>query len=544
MQISNIVSGFLGINPKKKTTNYNSGLIGGSSIALNPSFSSVPASSSPVTWPSAGPQSKATPDQLSGATNKSIAERLATNPVGYSASTIPIAPSSALISLATAPKLTMSPQAPVQTQNTYAPQQNQTYTPPVNQNYNYNSPAQGMNTNNQQIIDATKIGGISYAPTSNTPPQQDIFSGLVGRIANPQANQDYILGQQATRDAMIKALEAAPRNNETIQQQQSAITNLMKDYAKQSSNIELGRTNLQQAQGEQGALNRLYTSNLGALQTGLSNVLTANEQNRLAAGLAGDLGQGIAGLGQSQQSLQQQGMLGAAGLAQPQLGQYGQTYYSPLGGGAGDQGGLGSTINFWAQQIANNQASVDDVPDTIKGNVQLRTQLQQAIQGYNPNYNPSVQAAQQQSAAELSQQASSIQALLNGADQNFNLLLSIAKQGNVLDSSTPMINQLTQSVKRGLASDASVVMFQSLLNDVRAQYASVFGGGTPTDTSRNQAIQAIPDNVSLNALMGVQQALTAAGQNRIAGFTNQSSSQTQSQQYEPNDYSGKPNPWH
>jgi len=56
---------------------------------------------------------------------------------------------------------------------------------------------------------------------------------------------------------------------------------------------------------------------------------------------------------------------------------------------------------------------------------------------------------------------------------------------------------------------------------VRSQYAQILGGGTTTVDAQQRAQQAIPDNISLNALKSLQTQLTSEATNRIAGITQQ-----------------------
>ena len=231
--------------------------------------------------------------------------------------------------------------------------------------------------------------------------------------------------------------------------------------------------------------------------------------------------------GQVQSALTGQGQLysareAAAGLVKPQLGAYGQTYYEPLKAGQAEQGGdVNSMVDYWAGQIATNKASMNDVPDTISGNVQLKTQLQQAIQQKNPSYNPSTQAAGQSSAADLTTQASTLQSVANGAEQNFNLLYNIASQGGVNDANVPVLNTLKQNLSRGLTSNDAVASFQSIIQTVRSQYAAIIGGGTVTVESLNEAKSLIPDDISLSALKSLGDNIKFDAQNRIAGIQEQ-----------------------
>jgi hypothetical protein len=85
----------------------------------------------------------------------------------------------------------------------------------------------------------------------------------------------------------------------------------------------------------------------------------------------------------------------------------------------------------------------------------------------------------------------------------------------------PVLNQLQQGLSRGLTSNEDLVAFRSALQTVRSQYASILGGGTPTDATQAMAAEKIPDTVSLGALQEVERTMKALTSNTISGYNQQ-----------------------
>lgn len=229
----------------------------------------------------------------------------------------------------------------------------------------------------------------------------------------------------------------------------------------------------------------------------------------------------------------------AAGLAAPVQVAPGSTLASPLSGET-VAGGLGGYANYQtAEQVMGlirqypDAGYVYDQTKTPQENLQTfqssalqRSPTYQKETYGQPGATSVVGGAQLGSAAELTRQASEIQAIANGAEANFSLLVDTARRGGVNDSNVPALNRLQQNVQRGLASAEAVALFRATLESVRSQYASILGGGTVTDAGRASANQQIPDDISLSALMALEQQLMSEAQNRVAGYQNQIGSLT------------------
>lgn len=248
---------------------------------------------------------------------------------------------------------------------------------------------------------------------------------------------------------------------------------------------------------------------------------TAAEQQKALA-----TGEQAALMGTGQQLTAEQqaqtGLTAAGGLTKPELGAYGQTYYSPIGGGTigqGQGGAFDSAMNTYIQMAANGQYGA--IPSTITGNPVLNAEVIQGAQKANPSFDPVTSGAKGASAVELTKQGSAVQSQANGAEANFNLMLDIAQKGGVNDMNVPILNTLQQNVQRGLTSSAAVTNFQSLIQSVRSQYASILGGGTVTVEALQEAQSLIPQDISITALQALGQNLKKDAQNRVTGINEQ-----------------------
>ena len=342
-------------------------------------------------------------------------------------------------------------------------QKSNTYVPPPALQPQQSQPSGygvGVNDYNQYTDKAPQ-----YTPVNPSP---DVL-GNTG--TTPQPQQTAPVQQPYTvNDGLYGQLIAslANRSNQSSEDYQAAQQRL-NDIAKQQSDIaqeqaqktyQIGaRTgDVAQATGEQGLLNQLFASRQAALAPQYSAASTA------------------LGAANTQQGLQYGALGNAITAAAPQA--YGLTQ-QPFNPATGQFGGSQS-VGQRAEQAANIQSIQD-----------------------------------------LSQQKSQIQSIFNGADANFKLLLDTAQQGGVNNGDIPALNALQQNVSRGLTSNSAVINFQNTLAAVRSLYAQILGGGTTTVDSQNRAEQAIPNNISLNALRSLGTQLESESVNRIAGMTNQ-----------------------
>ncbi len=381
-------------------------------------------------------------------------------------------------------------------------------------------------------------------PQPNFTPGTDMYGNIVSGLANTAVGTNPTTAQ-ASQNLLYRSTQPTSDYTQAMQQAEEYNRQLGESRTNEANALAANATNpipLEFQQGRGNISQNQYLAQQNALAsqfTGATNLLNAaNTQQGLQQGAATS----AAGIGTAQQGLAQTGLDMAAGFAQPQLGGYGQGYYSPVTGqmvgGQGAGGALNplNNIQSIAQQVISGQISPSQAY-SMGGNVaNWQGALNQELQRLNPGFDTAqaegAYSAKQQStttlgtagagtAADLIQQSNTLQSVLNGADANFRLLIDTAKQGQVLDSNVPVLNTLSQNVKQGLVSDAAVIQFRTTLAEVRNQYANILGGGTATDMSRGIANEQIPDNISLSSLQSLYTQMTSAAKNRITGINEQ-----------------------
>lgn len=335
--------------------------------------------------------------------------------------------------------------------------------------HSYHAPATDTKSSTSSAPTDKLPGLLSQADTVKS--QIDQAQGM-GYGQNDQIQKDAqgnVVSKNSTFPGLVSSLadrSSKPTDQYTSLTQQAeqaykdaADTNTIINRSKQLA-LQNPNYTLSAAQGRAGLIDQNYG------QIGL------NATNR-AAGLAT-----LANTENTQQGLQQSGLTSAANLAQPQS--YGLTSqpYNPLS-------------------------------DTYGGG------------GSNGAVNRGVQAGNISSAQELTSQKNQLQSTFNGVEANYDLLVNTARQGGVNDGNVPALNALQQNVARGLASNEAVINFRNTLSAVRAGYAQILGGGTATVDSQHRAEEAIPENISLNALVSLGEQLKSEAGNRIAGIDQQ-----------------------
>lgn len=272
-------------------------------------------------------------------------------------------------------------------------------------------------------------------------------------------------------------------------------------------------------------MNALAQAQEAALK-GTAQQLTAQEQTAQAfqPSLAAAL---------TQQQQQITGLGNAAGLAAPMQIPYSAGGFDPI---TGQQiaGGFGGWAGYTtAEQVQNLISQYPDSGVQYDPNLTPQQNLQNvqsAISG-SPSYQRGTFGAagassyiggqQLGAAGQLTQQVAQLATIGNAADTNFNLMLDILDRGGINDLNQPILNQLQQGISRGLTSDADLVAFRSALQTVRSQYASILGGGQPTDATQMMAAEKIPDTVSAAALQEVERTMKAMINNTVASYNQQ-----------------------
>lgn len=248
----------------------------------------------------------------------------------------------------------------------------------------------------------------------------------------------------------------------------------------------------------------------GVLTTGTSPVAFGNdavlnnsiaaEQNAISQGaqtaLQGNQ-QAIGAQSQQQSAYGQAGNLAGTGLSN-QIGASNSAANVAVGG---SENAAGLTTN------AANQQATDTAPQSYG----------LTNQPYNPTtdtyggggnggvINRATNAANIGSAQDLQTQINSGQQALTSAQNNFNLLNSIASQGGI-PSNTPIQNIITGKVANIVGGDSTVKAFIAQLNSIRSAYASILGG---------DGTQLIPDGVTVGDLQALQQTLNKNAQIQI-----------------------------
>lgn len=377
----------------------------------------------------------------------------------------------------------------------------------------------------------TGVGATSPAPTKSkgVEPFRGILNSLLG-ASKPTREQE-----KARRE-----MEKIARGNEAIGDAARATS---EKYGQ-----EIARVGQLGAGAVAGNLST-GTNVVGSGNAAIASQSASQRMNALAQGLDAELkgsAQQLTGQEQmaqafnpslqatlAQQQQQITGLNAAGGLAQPLQVPYSSGLFNPA---TGEQsgGGFGGWAGYTTAQQA--QSLIEQYPDAgVQYNPNLSPEqnlqmIQQALGG-SPSYqrgtfgvagaNSYIGAQQLGAAGNLTGQVAQIQTLGGAADANFNLMLGIMERGGINDLNQPILNQLQQGITRGLTSNEDLVAFRSALQTVRSQYASILGGGTPTDATQAMAAEKIPDTVSLGALQEVERTIRTMINNTIASYNQQ-----------------------
>lgn len=380
-------------------------------------------------------------------------------------------------------------------------------------------------------------------PLQNSQPLQQQQNQSVPPVQQQQ-------NQPPTYQGIISQLINTPRENPGVQ------------YLQEAGKVagEAGKLRQQIAQGKQAIMGDpnysgsvkigqagLIDQNLGTQLTGLSN-----QQDALTH-------QGNAYITGQQQQIT--ALQSAGQLAQPQMGEYGKTYYNPLQAGQPQGGSQGiqpndpfyKTLQTYAGLLANNQGGT--IPATITGNSVLNAQLQQMAKEINPAYNYNVaqgvgaaQASNAQTAGTAGVQAN--QAVFNDAykaytqlqnatqnvDQFGSLLTSGMQdaQGNTINPfDVKYANQKLADIRNQL-SNAQQAQFDTTLAALKSKVSGLLSvGGNEIPTAITADAQKILDgSLPFGSLNSVLQRIQTEGnillQNQ-ANLVNSSYAGTQGQ---------------
>ena len=306
-------------------------------------------------------------------------------------------------------------------------------------------------------------------------------SALSGTAAGP--TQTYNQNQQNSTNAQNGLIGTAPSNNADVVAQQQKIQDLTNQYNGMSTAISGGATNLAEAGGEQGLLQNLYASNLGAEQQGLANILSGNAQQQTAYNEAGGLANTAASNATSQQGTQQSGQAAAARLAQPQqvsptnvpYNPTSNTYGSPAATAYGSNGtdGLQSVGNISGQiGIGQNVAQLNS---SLGGAQVVGQNLNKLIS--DNNINPTALTFAN-GALQLGAQYTSNAAYQQFQGQINDFIASLAPilgaGGNVTDMKTQMSSQIVNALQSGQSIQDTVNYF---LDQAKQKIGGLSAGG-------------------------------------------------------------------
>ena len=289
---------------------------------------------------------------------------------------------------------------------------------------------------------------------------------------------------------LVAGLANAGQSNPQADTYRQQIQDLQNAQAEAFKNLDLSGIDQSLATGQENILGKTFATKIGAAQQGLANAL-------------------------QQQTLKQQALQQAGGLAQPILGAAGQVPFSPVTGGQGNilggQGG-GFDINSLAKQVAGGQMTIDQANSALGNNIALTGALRNAITQINPNFNFA------QSSTLAAQQGSITPAYNYAKIALNNLQNAVGSLGSTQNTNIPIINQITQGLSTtfGVGSQA-VQAYKGALAEARSAIQKVLAsvqGGTPTDYV-GQSNALLPDNATPNQIAAASQTLDTLGQAKV-----------------------------
>lgn len=374
----------------------------------------------------------------------------------------------------------------------------------------------------QQSVQELNAIGQGQEPSNVSTAQ----SGLIAQSQNNPVSSQVGLLNDIAKNGSQRVNEA----NDRLQKFQQDNPYML--AAQSNPNVAAGV-----ASGRTSLLGQIFGREEQALATAQQNALSQQNQQISAANDSGSLAntnqsnQITAGVNAGNQALtgqnQQINALNNAGsLAQPTQVPYNTQYVDPTTGkpiGGGQVGQLPveaqNIVNTYAQQVKDGKMTRAEAESKLSAYGVAGTNALTSALG--AGFNTNVSTANAGSVGELTQEKNQLQSIFNGAKNNFQLAINTAQKGGVNDGSIPALNALKQGASKGLTSNQAVIDFQNTIATVRGQYAQILGGGNATVDSNQRAAQAIPDNISLNALKSLGDQLEKESANRIGGIDSQ-----------------------
>lgn len=370
--------------------------------------------------------------------------------------------------------------------------------------------------------------------------------------ADPTANQN----QQPPAPSQQNASQNNPPTySGLIQQAATVASGPSADYQKQQAEANAYNEALKQSRVNEAhglAFNAMNPIPL-EFQQGRARILQdqyAQEQAALGSAFQG--ASTLQGAANTQQGLQQTGLLGAAAAAAPQQVGYNTQYINPQTGqpvnGGGSAGSLPQAaqdfVTSLAQQIQQGKMTRADAESRLStygvpGLQALNTALGSGFNTNASNASAATTAIGQQVQAAIpqaNQALDSLQSAFNG--------LSSLQQGGIpgLNVNVPILGQLAQSasMKFGPGRDAASA-FQGALQEARSRIDAALVGSIGVNAAALQASALLPNNMVPSEIPGKIAAAKYYLQNQLAGYTQ--SGQQQSPSTPQNANSTQPAGW-
>lgn len=431
-------------------------------------------------------------------------------------------------------------------------------------------PGESIDAYNSRIAGArTQSGGTTQSTPSPVPapqptqPVQDSSAGYYQGNYDQQGNQ---IGNNTTVQSFQSPIEAqAPQADQTDRFNQIKALEDKAQTAGQMTPEEIA------AQEEINQLNASEALGLAKitgnpepleLQTGQSNVLrqqALGKSNLLTSQLALAQARRQAALGGVQTAIgAEQNVLGlqqpvstspGQSLISPTTGQvvggnsplgvqvpYGTQYLDPRTGqplGGGSTGGGSQQMLDNAVQQLKNGAAFSDVAGQLPGGLSslLLNAAQQQIPGFN--ITTSNQNAQARGSA-LQNQVNVVRPLVQSQQVALEHLQGLKDLvGKVNYSNSGIWNNARNWWSDNANADPNVKNLQSQIGLVQEEIAKILGGGTATDSSRNDARAILPANLSPNNFDSVMSLVQQRMQEKIDQMTNLNNVQQYGQDNQP-----------
>lgn len=338
-------------------------------------------------------------------------------------------------------------------------------------------------------------------PISQAPPGQQYGDSqgnpsVTSHGDNPPSVPDYsqygLYGQIFPQYA-----EMATKGSKSVEKAQKALTKFQTGTAQKLAETRADDIPLEFNQGRAQVLQQAAAEKEKALQTGVSNALTEQQQKLTALGTLGN-------------------------QVAPQLGQYGQTFYTPganmfSGSGAGGAFDPVADTPRLAQQVANGQMTIDQANSLIGNNPSLLRGLNEAVTRINPNFNFTQSAASASTQAQGQQLQTAAHATVQALDSLQTLYNNLP---GVQTGGIPATNSIANWIASHLGSSA-LTQYNQTLHDARAQLQGVLtasGGATPTG-AESMALTYLPDNMTPAQFSSAVANIKNLVQQKVSSFT-------------------------